>query len=471
MKKNGTLMTRLTALVMMLALTAGASLIVVAQTRIEAPRNRYSVSDDVNLGQQAAQQAEQQLPILNDRYATDYLTTLGRRLVDGIPNEFEHPEFRYTFKLVNANELNAFALPGGFTYVNRGLINAARNEGELAGVMAHEIAHVALRHGTANASKAASPKAQLPAIGGAILGAILGGTAGGIAQTAGQLGSTAIVTKYSREAETQADILGAQIMARAGYNPRDLANMFRTIQSQSGGRGGGVEFLSTHPDPGNRYERISREAELLRVDNRTQNTVEFDRLKSYLRGQPNARVNNRNGNGNTSRGSRGTYTGRVEYPSSRVRTYSGGNLFRISVPENWRDAGAEGQVALFPEGGVSEYEGREEFTHGTLIGVAQSQSRGLQQATDEYVRGLLQSNPNLRQQTRYQRGTIDRRQALTATLAGRSNVTGDNELVTIYTTLLENGDLFYMIAIAPESDYRAYQNVFANMVRSLQING
>jgi hypothetical protein len=470
MKKNQTLMIRLTALVMTLALVAVAPLGVIAQTRIEAPRNRYSVSDDVKLGQQAAQQAEQQLPILNDRYATDYLTTIGRRLVSAIPGEFAHPEFRYSFKLVNANELNAFALPGGFTYVNRGLINAARNEGELAGVMAHEIAHVALRHGTANASKAASPKAQLPAIGGAILGAILGGTAGGIAQTAGQIGSTAIVTKYGREAETQADILGAQIMARAGYNPRDLANMFRTIQSQSGGRGG-VEFLSTHPDPGNRYERISREAELLRVDNRTQNSAEFERLKSYLRGQPNARANNRNGNGTTPRGSRGTYTGRVEYPSSRFRTYSGGNLFRISVPENWRDAGAEGQVALFPEGGVSEYEGREEFTHGTLLGVAQSQSRDLQQATDEYVRGLLQSNPNLRQQTRYQRGTIDRRQALTATLSGRSNVTGDNEYVTIYTTLLQNGDLFYMIAIAPESDYRAYQNVFANMIRSLQING
>lgn len=465
--KNETLTARLTALVMTLALVVAAPLVVVAQTRIEAPRNRYSVSDDVKLGQQAAQQAERQLPIINDRYATDSLTTIGRRLVNAIPGEFNHPEFRYSFKLVNARELNAFALPGGFTYVNRGLIEAARNEGELAGVMAHEIAHVALRHGTANASKAASPKAQLPAIGGAILGAILGGTAGGIAQTAGQIGSTAIVTKYSREAETQADILGAQIMARAGYDPRDLANMFRTIQSQSGGRGGGVEFLSTHPDPGNRYERISREAALLRVDNRVQNTAEFNRLKSYLRGQPNARTTG----GTTSRGSRGTYTGRVEYPSSRFRTYNGGNLFRVSVPENWRDAGAEGQVALFPDGGVSEYEGREEFTHGTLIGVAQAQARGLQQATDEYVRGLLQGNPNLRQQTRYQRGTIDRRQALTATLVGRSNVTGDNEYVTIYTTLLQNGDLFYMIAIAPERDYRAYQNVFANMVRSLQING
>lgn len=464
MKKHHRLTTGLMAWLMSLTLIVVAPLSALAQTRVEAPSNRYSVRDDVQLGRQAAQQAERQLPIMNDRFVTDYVRSIGGRLVNAIPGEFQHPEFQYSFKVVNARELNAFALPGGFTYVNRGLIEVARNEGELAGVMAHELAHVALRHGTANASKAASPKAQLPAIGGAILGAILGGTVGGIAQTAGQVGSAAIVTRYSREAETQADILGAQIMARAGYDPRDLANIFRTIQQQSGGRGGGVEFLSTHPDPGNRYERVNREAQLLRVNNPLQNTAEFNRVKSYLRGQPAGRTTN-------GTMSRDTYTGRVELPSSRYRTYTGGNLFRVSVPENWRDAGAEGQVALFPEGGASSYEGRDEFTHGALIGVTQSQARNLQQATDEYIRGLLQSNQNLRQQSRYQRVSIDRRQGLAMTLAGRSEVTGDTEYVTVYTTFLQNGGLFYMIAIAPQNDYRAYQGVFTNMVRSLQING
>lgn len=462
MKNQHRLMRQLTAFVMSIAIVVAAPLSAFAQTRIDPPSNRYKVSDDVRLGRDAARQAEQQLPIMNDRYVTDYVRDIGNRLVGAIPDQFDHPEFQYSFKVVNAPELNAFALPGGFTYVNRGLIQAARNEGELAGVMAHEIAHVALRHGTAQASKAGSLKAQAPALGGAILGAILGGTVGGIAQGVGQIGSAAIVTKYSREAETQADILGAQIMARAGYDPRDLANMFRTIQQQSGGGGGG--FLSTHPNPGNRYELVNREAQLLRVSNPVQNTAEFNRLKAHLRGQPAGRTAR-----NTS--SRGTYTGRVEYPSSRYRTYNGGNLFRVSVPENWRTEGAEAEVALFPEGGALEYEGSAQFTHGVLIGATRAEARTLNQATDAYVRLLLQGNPYLRQQSRLQRGTIDGRPALSVTLAGRSPVTGDTEYVTVYTTLLQNGDLFYMNAIAPQSDYRAYQSVFNNMLRSLQLNG
>ncbi len=463
MKNQHRLMTQVMAYVLSLMLVVAAPLGAAAQTRVEAPSNRYSVRDDVQLGRQAAQQAEQQLPLLNDSRVRNYVASVGQRLVSAIPSEFQHPEFQYSFKVVNAPEINAFALPGGFTYVNRGLINAARSEGELAGVMAHEIAHVALRHGTANASKAASPKAQLPAIGGAILGAILGGTIGSIAQTAGQIGSTAIVTRYSREAETQADILGAQIMARAGYDPRDLANMFRTIEQQSGGRGGGIEFLSTHPNPGNRYERINREAQLLRVNNPVQNTTAFNNIKSYLRGQPVGSTRNS--------GSRSTYTGRVEAPSRRYRAYTGGNLFRVSVPENWRNAESEGQVALFPEGGIVDAEGGTAFTHGTLIGVARAGGGNLQQATDAYVRGLLQTNTHLRQQTRYQRGTIDRRQALSTTLAGRSPITGETEYATVYTTLLQNGDLFYMITVAPQSDLRAYQSVFSTMLGSLQVNG
>ena len=251
-------------------------------------------------------------------------------------------------------------------------------------------------------------------------------------------------------------------MARAGYDPRDLANMFRTIQQQSGGRGG-VEFLSTHPDPGNRYERVNREAQQLRVTNNAGNSGEFARIRSYLSGQPTNRATR-------TTSSRGTYTGRVAAPSTRFRSYNG-DIFQVSVPDNFRDARAEGQVALFPEGGAVSYDGRDEFTHGALIGVAQTNGRNLRQQTQEYVQGLLQSNPNLRQQSSYQRGTIDRRPALTTTLLGRSAVTGDTELVNIYTTSLQNGELFYVITITPQSDARAYQNVFSNMIGSLRLNG
>src|SRR5256714_4433972 len=125
-----------------------------APTHIVPPKNGYSVQDDIQAGQQAAAEAERQLPLLNDREVNDYVNRVGFRLVDAIPEEYQHREFRYSFKVVNQREINAFALPGGPVYVNRGMIEAARNEGELAGVMAHEISHVALRHGTAQVSSA-----------------------------------------------------------------------------------------------------------------------------------------------------------------------------------------------------------------------------------------------------------------------------------------------------------------------------
>ena len=130
-------------------------------------------------------------------------------------------------------------------------------EGEVAGVMAHELSHVLLRHGTANATKAQG--FQIGAMAGAIAGAIVGGGWGQVISQGSQFGLGTWLMKYSREYEKQADLLGAQIMARAGYDPRDLARMFETIQAQSKGSGG-PEWMSSHPNPGNRSAYIAQEA-------------------------------------------------------------------------------------------------------------------------------------------------------------------------------------------------------------------
>ena len=150
--------------------------------------------------------------MLNDQITTDYVASVGERLVAAIPAEFQHPEFRYRFKVVDASDINAFALPGGPMYVNRGMIQAARNEGEMAGVMAHELSHVALRHATAQATKQNSAGNTLGRLGMIFGGYVLGGDAG--AQL-GAAGAQAWMLKYSREYESQADMLGAQIMANA----------------------------------------------------------------------------------------------------------------------------------------------------------------------------------------------------------------------------------------------------------------
>src|SRR4029077_2155795 len=193
-------------------------------------------------------------------------------------------EFRYTFEVVNVREINAFALPGGPMFVNRGMIEAAQTEGEVAGVMAHELSHVALRHGTAQASKAT--KYEIGTIAGAVLGAIIGGNLGSVVAQGTQFGLGTAFLRFSREFEKQADIEGSHIMAAAGYDPRDMANMFKTIEKQSGGRG--PEWLSDHPNPGNRSEYITKEAESLRVSNPITNTAGFDRLQAHLKTLPKA---------------------------------------------------------------------------------------------------------------------------------------------------------------------------------------
>src|SRR3954453_2020173 len=200
-----------------------------SQTKISLHGNKLKPEDDVKLGRQAAQEAERQMPVLHDREATDYVASVGQRLVAAIPPEFQHREFSYYFKIINASDINAFALPGGPMYVNRGMIEAARNEGEMAGVMAHEISHVALRHATAQQTKVNSPLNQILGIGAVLGGAVLGGQAGA---QAGQVFAAGYFLRYSREYETQADVLGARIMAAAGYDPHDLANVFRTIEQQ-----------------------------------------------------------------------------------------------------------------------------------------------------------------------------------------------------------------------------------------------
>src|SRR4051812_37580550 len=110
----------------------------IAQTRISMPKNKYSVQDDVKLGNDAARQVERQFPLINDVDSAEYLERVGQRLVAAIPSQFQEPAFNYRFRWVNASDLNAFALPGGPMYVDRGMLQSAHNEGELAGVMAHE---------------------------------------------------------------------------------------------------------------------------------------------------------------------------------------------------------------------------------------------------------------------------------------------------------------------------------------------
>jgi hypothetical protein len=441
------------------------------QTRIVYHSNKFNPQDDVKLGRQAAAEVEQQMPILRDPEVTNYVERVGRRLVASIPPEFQHPEFQYYFRVVNASDINAFALPGGPMYVNRGMIEAAHNEGEMAGVMAHELSHVALRHGTAQATKAQKYGLLAGILG--VGGAILGGPAGSIIGQGGQLAVGAYFLKFSREYETEADILGAQTMARAGYDPRDLANMFRTLEQQGGGGGG---FLSDHPSPANRYQRILQEAQYLRVVNPIRDTRDFDRIQARLRGSPRAMSNAeiaRSGQRYPTEDGRrypdNVPVGRVEYPSTRYRTYNEG-FMRVSVPDNWQEIREGNSLWFAPQGAYGQHGGQAVFTHGVNFGVTQTQSRYLQGATDELLRGISQGNRNLRQVSGYQRITISGRPGLLTGLRNINEATGQPESIRVATTTLRDGSLFYVIVVAPEGDVRDFDYAFNQILSSVRLN-
>ena len=441
-----------------------------AQTQIKYHSNKYSVQDDVKLGRQAAQEAESQFPLLRDEQVRGYVENVGSRLVASIPSQFRHSEFDYYFKVVNARDINAFALPGGPMYVNRGMIEAARTEGEMAGVMAHEIAHVALRHGTAQATKG-QKYGLLAGIAG-IAGTFFGGP--GVGQLA-QAPFAVYLLKFSREYETEADILGAQIMAQAGYDPRDLANMFRTLEQQ-GASGGG--FLSDHPSPSDRYARINREAQYLRVNPSRNDSREFARVQSRLRGYQSAPTMaeiQRSGQRYPTGENTGNYpnnppSGRVAYPSSRYQSY---NIFnggvQVSVPNNWRQINDQSTIWFVPEGAYGQYNGQAVFTHGASFGVAQTNNRNLQRASEEFINGLAQGNNNLRTSGGFQRTTWSGRNALFATLSNVNEATGRPEVVRVITTQLRDGQLFYMIAVAPQNE-RNFEAAFDTIMRSVRIN-
>jgi peptidase M48-like protein len=340
------------------------------------------------------------------------------------------------------------------------MIEAAKTEGEMAGVMGHEISHVVLRHATAQATEA--QKFQIGSVLGQIAGGVIGGGLGDIIGMGSQIGFGAGALKYSRKYESQADILGAQLIARIGYDPRDLANMFRTIQEQ-GGRGA-PEWLSSHPDPGKRYERIEQEARLLRIDSSSgRDTGAFRRIQQRLRAMPAAPKAKQPGQRQSEPSGQGTYSSRVEPPSSSYRQVQT-NRVQLGVPDNWREFRGETSLTYVPEGAYGE----KGLTHGVLFGIERTTSSNLGQATQQYLESLQQGNPYLRQQSASRSARIGGRSGLATRLAGRSPVTGRTEVVTVLTSPLGNGELFYFASIVPDEESRNYDPVFQRILNSVR---
>ncbi len=449
---------------------------VLAQTVIKLPRNKYTPQQDVELGREAAAEVRQQYPIIENQEIDRYLDALGARLVAAAPAEFKEPVFEYSFTPVNLKEINAFALPGGPMFVHRGMFDAAASEGEVAGVMAHELAHVLLRHGTANASKAQNPWLQLGQIAGAIGGAVVGGSAGAAIAQGSQFGLGTILLRYSRDFEKQADLLGAQIMARAGYDPRALARMFETIARESRSSGGTPQWLSSHPDPGNRTQYITREAEALTIA-QPADERQFGQIKTAFATLPAAKSmgdlakaspGSGGGTGTGAVTAVGTPGQPVPAPSRQYKALNGGQVFQADVPSNWTSLASRSAIKAVPQNGYGQANGQTIFTHGVEFGLTQAGSRDLRQATQSWLNAVSQGNPGLRMAGNQQSTRISRRYALATPLVNPSPL-GGQERITVYTTFLVDGTLFYYLTIAPDAEVGTYAPVFQRIGQSIRL--
>lgn len=425
--------------------------------------NLFTPEQDVELGRQSAAQIAREVPLLKDEEVVGYVRRLGAKLAANAPGD----KFPYQFQVVSSREINAFALPGGFIFVNAGTVAAARNEGELAGVVAHEIMHVALRHGTNQVSKAYLAQAGL-----GVLGALAGGDSpdlGRVIESVGGAGANMLFLKFGRTAERQADLGGAQMLASAGYDPRDMASFFEALGREGGQRL--PEFLSDHPDPGNRVASINEILPALKVrPDPVRTSPEFERARARVSGRslpPSAEPDRKGPRTPEEAGP----ARRPPAPSSAVAEFRDpGGSFAFEHPQNWAPlALGESEIIFAPDGAAGRRDGAAYVTHGLFVGEVAAGGGDLAAVTEAFLRQQLKANPDFELRGAARRADIAGRPAYAAVLAGPSPVTGKTEVNLVYTSFPAEGRLFYLIAVAPEEEFESYRPAFEGVLRSLRL--
>ncbi len=255
-------------LVLLAVVTAAAA--TQGPTQFHPGFNFFSKQQDIELGQEAAAQIRKSVTIVHDPALTRYVNAIGQRLASA--QEARDSGFPFSFEVIADPSINAFALPGGPMFINTGLLKAVDNEAQLAGVMGHEMSHVILRHGTNQASKAQFVQLGLALAGAGNNGSMLGQ----LAQVGADLTANGVLLRFSRSAESQADLLGSHLMAESGYDPVQMAKFFDKLKTGHQT----FQFLSDHPDPGGRQKAIQQEAARLPERVYGYQTGQFQQMKN-----------------------------------------------------------------------------------------------------------------------------------------------------------------------------------------------
>jgi beta-barrel assembly-enhancing protease len=251
-----------------------------ARVELQPCKNTITPQQQIEFGAKAGQEVRKQMPVLPDSSpVTQYVSSIGQKLAAQIPG-YKWP---FNFHIVSVQDINAFALPGGTVFVNLGTVQAAATESQFAAVLAHEMSHVVLQHGICNLVKQ-QRVGLFAGLGQIAAGVLLGDSnAGALAQKGIGLSAGLGVLKMSRTDEKQADLMGVGLLYDSRYDPRAMSRFFETIQQKYGE--GGAQFLSDHPNPGNRTEYVDQEvAGFIARPNYITNTPEFNRIHQVATG-------------------------------------------------------------------------------------------------------------------------------------------------------------------------------------------
>ena len=430
------------------------------RTQLKAPLNLYSPNTDVQVGKQNADLMARKLPLCNDPRVDTYLTTLGMRLVAKLPTK--GVQYPWEFHCVNDKSINAFALPGGYVFVNRGAIEAADNESQLAAVMGHELSHVALRHGTAQASKA-----QLTQGAAGLLGGLLGGSAGGQVVAQGvALGAGGLLLHYSRADETQADVMGTQVIYDAGYDPRAMAQFFEKLQAETAGKNP-PQFLSDHPNPGNRVERVNQEIDKLGGPPRNgkRDSAEFEAVKREVLALPAPKK--------IAPAVAGANSGPPPPPSSRFAEYAGAS-YSLKYPDNWGQSDDKNGATFVPPNGILQgSDGQAALAYGMIVDLSpiqgdSSNPDALRTATQTLIQNLQHTNPNLK--ISREPGAVKLNgQAGLSTYLSNDSPAGGQETDWLITVVQPQG-LLSFLCVAPQAAYSEYDKTFSAILDTVRLS-
>ena len=414
--------------------------------------NLYSKQQDIEIGKQAAAEVRDRYQQVQDPELRAYVNAIGERLAK-TPTA-SAPGFPFSFTLLNYRQVNAFALPGGPAFVFTGLLKASDSEAEVAGVLAHEISHVVLRHGTHRMSKANVIKGPAEVIG--ILNSLT--LIGRLANIGLGLTLNGIFLKNSREDESEADALGTHIMSEAGYDPVAMARFFEKLERQGGP--GVPEFLSDHPSPGNRVEAVQAEARTLPRRTYTYDNAAFERVKlaiAKLPAPPDFRSASIGIEAATATGYKKLTTPQfsVEYPSAWAAQGDSESNLLAMVPKGGIVIGGNGEPAIGLGAVVSYF-------------FSDPDRSTLNLATSDLIQRLRSVDPGIRDSGAQKQIVVDGQPALLTQFLSDSPFGGTER--DLLVTLVRPEGLFYLVFISPDNNWGDTQPSFDHMVQTIRFS-